>query len=317
MYNLITIGDAVIDTHILIDDASVECDLNKTNCKLCLDYAAKIPITDSFQCLGGNSANVAVGAKKLGLSAAIVSALGSDSNAQLILEELKKYGVDTQLAAIDANSKTRYSIVLNYKGERTILSYHTKRAYLWPKDFPETDWIYYTSMSAGFEPFQDKMLNFLEKHKTVRLAFNPGSFQLKNTPERVKEAIKKSDLLILNLEEALQILKTTIEKEKSVDALIHELLILGAKEVVVTDGKKGAWAGNGEKIYKQPSYKIKVVSKTGAGDAFSSGYLSARIYGHDMPTALKWGIANSCGVIAAHGPHKGLLEKKKIEQTTS
>jgi len=86
MYNVITIGDALIDTHVLINDASVECDINKTNCKLCLDYASKIPITDSFQSLGGNAANVAIGIKKLGLNSTILTSIGDDSNGKIILE---------------------------------------------------------------------------------------------------------------------------------------------------------------------------------------------------------------------------------------
>ena len=35
--------------------------------KLCLPYGEKLPIVDSFQALGGNAANVAAGATRLGL----------------------------------------------------------------------------------------------------------------------------------------------------------------------------------------------------------------------------------------------------------
>lgn len=312
MYKLITIGDVVLDTHVLIKDASLEDSGNEA--KLCLQYGGKIPIDDSFQSLGGNAANVAVGAIKLGLKTGVVSAIGTDGNAKIILEELKKQKVDADLIFPDNKTKTRYSIVLNYKGERTILSYHQKRKYVWPKDMPETDWFYYTSMSDGFQSLQTKLLSFLDKHKSVRLAYNPGSFQLKYSLDAVKEVLPYTDILILNLEEAELLLDTTLEKEKSVPALIDELVLTGAKEVVITDGARGAWAGNEEEIWHLESFPVEVVAKTGAGDAFSSGYLAARIYGRDIETALSWGIADSCSIITSHGSQKTLLDKNGIQK---
>lgn len=312
MYNLITIGDAVLDTHIIIKDALLENDPNNES-RLCLAYGGKIPIEDSFQALGGNAANVAVGATKLGLKTSIVSAIGKDGNGKIILDELKKSDVTTDLIFSDEKAKTRYSMVLNFKGERTILSYHQKRKYVWPQ-MPETDWIYYTSLSEGFESLQDKLINFLKKHESVRLAYNPGSFQLKYSLDSVKEVLPHAEILILNLEEAERILNTTLEKEKSVSALIHKLLLTGAKEVVITDGKSGAWTGNTEEIWHLDSFPVEVVAKTGAGDAFSSGYLAARINGHDISTSLSWGIANSCSVITSHGPQKTLLDKNGIKR---
>ncbi|MCX6781869.1 MAG: carbohydrate kinase family protein [Candidatus Magasanikbacteria bacterium] len=313
MYDIITIGDAVIDTHVNIDNASVECDVNTRACQLCLDYAGKIPITDSFQTLGGNAANVACGTAKLGLRTAILTTLGDDSNGKLIVSELKKFGVNTSLVQYDQKTKTRYSVVLNFRGERTILSYHEKRNYRWPKKSPPTDWIYFTSMSEGFEPVQDQLLEYIDKHQNVKLVFNPGSFQLKSSIAQVKEILPKTDLLIVNLEEAERILGTTFKKEKSIRAIIHKLLSLGAKEVAITDAARGASAGNEEEMWTIPTYPVEVVAKTGAGDAFSAGYVAARFNNHDIQNALKWGIANSTSVITQHGPQKGLADEKKIK----
>lgn len=311
MYNLITIGDAVLDTNVLIDNATLECDINHQNCRLCLNYAAKIPITGSFQALGGNAANMAVAAGKLDLKTGILTSVGNDANGQMIKEELEKCGVNTDLLSLDNEIKTRYSVVLHFKKERTVLSYHQKRKYDFPKDLPETDWIYYTSLSEGYETLQDNLLIFLNKHKSVRLAYNPGSIQLKNL-NLIKEILPRADILIVNLEEAEKILGTTLNKEKSIRAMIRELLALGAAETVITNGGEGAWAGNKEEVWKCESFPVKVVSKTGAGDAFSSGYLAARLYGHGLGAALNWGIANSCAVISSSGPKKNLLNKKEI-----
>lgn len=314
MYNLVTIGDAVIDTHVFIDDASLECDYNHQNCQLCLTYASKIPIADSWQSLGGNAANVAVGAKKLGLKSAILTSAGDDSNGKIIKEELKKGKVNTKLLSLDKKTKTRYSVVLNFKGERTILSYHQKRDYRFPEKLPRTDWVYYTSLSDGYENLQTQLLSWLNQQKNTRLAYNPGSVQLKNLTA-AKQAVARADILIVNLEEAEKLLNTSLNKELGGRALLTKLLQLGAKEAVITNGADGAWAGNANEFWQIASFPVTVVSKTGAGDAFSSGYLAARFYDHDLKTALKWGIANSCAVISTAGPNKNLLnvaETKKI-----
>ncbi len=304
---LLVIGDATIDTQLMIDDASLECDFDHTNCKLCLDYAAKIPVKESFQAVGGNGANVAIGTAKLDVSTSILTSIGNDSSGELVINELKNNGVETNLITIDIKTPTRYSTVLNFKGERTILVYHHKRQYVWPKNEPEVDWIYFTGLSEGFENLLESLEKYLRKHPTVRLAYNPGSFQLKNSLETVREMLKITDLLIVNRQEAEKILGTTLKKEKSARALIHELINLGAQEVVITDAASGAMAGDEENVYKMESYPVKVVAKTGAGDAFSSGYLAAKITGNDITTCLVWGIANSCSVIQQPSSHLGLL----------
>lgn len=314
MYNLITIGDIVIDTHVQIDDASLECQLKNRPCQLCLDYASKIPITDSFQSLGGNAANMAVGATKLGLKTTIISSVGNDSNGRLAISELNKREVNTEYIYIEDNNQTRYSIVLTFQSERTILSFHKKRKYVWPEPMPATDWVYYTGLSTGFEKIQANLIAWLKKHPTVRLAINPGSYQLKHHLAEVKNCINKADILIVNLQEAEKILNTNLKKEKTVNALIHGLLNLGAGEVVITDAQKGAWVGSLEEIWQMGSYPVKVVAKTGAGDAFSSGYVTARCLGYNRPQALRWGIANSCGVITQVGAQNGLLTKDELQK---
>lgn len=314
MFDIIAVGDAVVDTHVNINNASVECDVDTRACRICFDYASKIPITGSFQALGGNAANVACAASKLGLQTAVYASLGKDGNGRLVSEELQKNKVDTSLIEHLAKTQTRYSVVLNFQGERTILSYHEKRPYHWPKNFPASEWIYYTSLSEGYEPIHEALIKHLKKHPSVKLAFNPGTFQLKNTLEKVKEATALSDIVFVNLQEAETICEAGLKKLKSVKGLIRKILDIGAREVVITDAERGAFAGNEDEIWQMGIYPMPVVSKTGAGDAFSAAYLVARQRGHDMHTALAWGAAMSGAVVSEQGPQKGLLDEKGIEK---
>jgi ribokinase len=315
MFNLIAIGDPLIDTHLQIADDCKECQLTGTrDDQICFKYGDKIPIIDSFQSLGGNAPNVAVATVQLGLTSTLISAIGDDAYGHLALEQLRSKGVDTEFVTKDKHTKTRYSIVLNYRAERTILSYSEKKHYIWPKKIPSCDWIYYTGLSAGFEPIQKKLLLYLKKNKHIKLAVNPGSYLLKYALPKIQELLPITNLLIVNLEEAERILQTTIKKEKSIAVLIKKLLKKGVEEVVLTDGINGAYAGTPNEMWRLQSFPINVLAKTGAGDAFSAAYIAAKFYGHDMKTALLWGTANSTSVIQKHGPHSGLLDEKGIKK---
>lgn len=304
--DILTIGDSVLDTYVMIDDATVHCDINKEHCKLCLNYAEKIPITGSAQSVGGNAANVAVGTHLLGFNSAIITEVGDDLNGHTILASLKKAGVHTKYIQVK-KQETRYAIILNFKGERTILSQHPKRNYTL-LDIPATNWIYYTSLSKSFEKIQKKLISHLKKNPKIKLAVNPGTYQLKSGLKILKKILPYTHTLILNKEEA----EILVGKQKTEKSTLKELLKTGARIAVITDGIKGSYATDGKKFLFMPIYPLKAKAKTGAGDAFTSGFLSALMQGHTIKEAMMWGTANSAGVIQKFGAQVGLLNKKQV-----
>lgn len=308
MFDLLAIGDPVIDTHVQIDDSCAECCIDPSDTsKLSFTYGAKIPIIDSFQSLGGNAPNVAVGASILGLKTALIATIGDDLNGKMVQHELAHYAVDTSMVHIDHEAKTRYSIILNYRGERTILSYSSKKNYSWPKHVPGAQWVYYTGLSEGFETVQEALRNYLHMHPTTRLAVNPGSYIMKYARSALLDILPQADVLIVNREEAELLLDTNFEHEKPYEALLRGLLAHGVHEVVLTDGIHGSWVATADEAWHLNAYPATVTAKTGAGDAFSAGYLAARHHGHDPAVSLEWGTSNSTSVIEQHGPHTGLL----------
>lgn len=315
MFHVITIGDSTLDTFLVIDDATLQCDLSREHCRLCLNYADKVPITHATQSIGGDAANVAVGCKKLGLKTAVVSELGDDVNGKVIKDGLKKSGVDVSMVKTLKNKETRYSVVLNYKAERTILSYHVERNYSLPT-LPATDWIYYTSLGANFEKLQDNLVRYLSKHPKTKLAMNPGSYQIKNGLNKIKQILPKTDILFLNKEEAERVISSPYEGgvRGGVGNQLQQLRRLGPKIVVITDSYNGSYATDGKTNWFMPIYDVKAVGKTGAGDAFASAFLSAIILKKDIPTAMQWGTANSASVIQQIGAQKGLLNKAGVEK---
>ncbi|MBU2542727.1 carbohydrate kinase family protein [Patescibacteria group bacterium] len=310
MLDLITIGDSTIDNIVTIDDAKIKCDLKKDERLLCFNYAEKIPIKHMVQSVGGNATNIAVGCKKLGLNVAIVTELGDDVGGFSIKHEMEIAKINTGLLKILKNKETRYSVILNYQGERTILSYYAERSYTLPK-LPKTKWIYYTSLGKSFENLQDKLLKYLFANPETKLAFNPGSYQMKSGLDKIKKILPHVNLLFVNRQEAEKL----VGKKRNTKALINALLKKGVGQVVMTDGVLGSFATTGKEIYFMKSYPQKPKAKTGAGDAYSSGFLSAILYGKSVPEAMQWGTANATNVIMQIGAQKGLANKKQISLT--
>jgi len=305
---VLTIGDATLDTFLNIHEATVECDVQKKNCRLCFSYAEKIPIHESIQSAGGNAINVAVGLAKLGIKTSVRSELGKDNNGKLVIEALKKAGVDNRELIINQKNQTRYSVILNFKGERTILSFHPPHHYQPLKLKNNYPWIYYSSLGPTFETIQVSLINWLKKNPTTRLVYNPGSYQLKEKINEVKKMLFYTDILIVNREEA----ELLAGKNKDIKVLLEKLLKAGPSTVAITDGPRGACAATAEEFVTTPALPIKPTSTTGAGDAFSSGFLAALILQKNLKTALTWGIKNSSGVIQHFGAQTGLLNKNQL-----
>ncbi len=306
---ILTIGDATLDTFLNIHDATVECDVNKKNCRLCFSYAQKIPIHESIQTPGGNAINVAVGLAKLGLKVSVRSEIGQDNNGNLILETLKKAKIDTSELVRDFKAQTRYSIILNFKGERTILSYHPPHVYRPLKLKTKYNWIYYSSLGPTFEIIQKSLIAWLKNNPQTKLVFNPGSYQLKEKIDEVKKILSYTKILIVNRTEAEQL----VGKNKDIKILAAKLLKFGPQIIAITDGPQGAYAISTDEFLYTPALPVKKISTTGAGDAFSSGFIAALDKNKSLKNALAWGIQNSSSVIQHFGAQTGLLSSKDLK----
>ncbi|HAT03544.1 MAG TPA: hypothetical protein DCS29_02080 [Candidatus Magasanikbacteria bacterium] len=309
MFDIITIGDSTIDTFLILDDGAKGCTLTKDKKLVCFNYAQKIPIRHTAQSIGGNAANVAVGIQKLGRRSTIITELGDDINGHTIKYELEQTGVDTAYVKLIKNKETRYSIVLNYCSERTILSYHAPRNYTLPR-LPQTKWIYYTSLGKTFEQIQTKIEAYLVKNPSTKLAVNPGSYQLSEEGiHHIKKLLPKIDILFVNKEEAEKL----VGGGNNIKNLIASIIKTGVKHAVITDSLKGSYTFDQGTYYAMTPYPIVAKAKTGAGDAYTSGFLAATMYGKSIPEAMQWGTANAGGVIQEFGAQKGLLSKQKLE----
>lgn len=315
-FDLISIGDASIDTFMTPLESETMCKLDTQECLICFSYGDKIPVKNLEFSTGGNAANNAVGTKRLGVNTAIVLTLGDDNVGNLIVDKLKEEGIDMTYVIQQPETSSNYSTVINYSGERTIFVYHAPRSYEFPVQLPVTPWVYLTSMGESFHPFYNHMEEWLSKNPSIKLAFNPGSWQLRESYDAIKGIMDRTHIIYVNREEAQKLTNFQGESVGKERDLLVALNKLGPKVCVITDGGQGAFAYdsvNG-KFMKVGILPVDPYQRTGAGDAFGSGSLAGLVHGKSLEEALLWGTVNSASVIGYTGPQKGLLKLEEMDQ---
>lgn len=314
--DVISVGDIVTDAFIKLIDEEAHTYENEQGKWLAVPFAAKVPFDHAEIIEGvGNAANAAVSFSRLGLNSGFVTNVGEDKFGRDMIRALHKNKVDTRLVRINADKDSHYHYVLWYKEERTILVNSIDYDYYWPHLRPNEipDWIYFSSVGKYATDYHDDIADWLEKHDEVKLAFQPGTFQMDLGVERLKRLYKRSDVLLLNREEAATVGGGDRDDIKD---LFDRLHALGPQVVVITDGPDGAYASDGNNRYKMPPYPDPrpPFERTGAGDAFSSTFVAALIKGNNVEGALQWAPINSMSVVQKVGAQAGLLDEGQLAE---
>lgn len=316
MFDFIAIGDITTDAFIRLEDASVD----KTKKLLCMRFADKIPYESvTVVSAVGNAANAAVAASRLGLSSALATNIGADDAGKETLDVLENERVDTRFVTSHADVRTNYHYVLWYGDDRTILVKHEEYNYCLP-NIDDPKWVYLSSLGGNSLPLHAEIAKFLNERPDVKLAFQPGTYQMKFGKEKLADIYRRADLFFCNKQEAQRILETVEEDIKKLLAMMRDI---GPKTPVITDGRAGAYAyddstslATGGDIWHMPMYPDPKppVDRTGAGDAFSSAFTVAIALGLGIENALRWGPVNSMSVVQYVGAREGLLTRGQIEE---
>ncbi len=314
MFDLISIGDATIDNFVQIHDAEVKCNLNKTECKLCINYGDKISVDKLTHLVAGNAANNAVGGARLKLKSAIYANVGSDSSGERIIDKLKEEGVSVIYMVTNKGMESNLSTVINFQGERTILVYHQSWRYKLP-DLDPARWVYFTSVSSSFTDSNllKELESYLERTGS-KLLYNPGTYQIKAGIKKNPRLLSLTELFIVNKEEAKRILAGRDDADTPIKKLLKGLADLGSRKVVITDGGNGSFGFDSEKFYHIGIFPAKLVEMTGAGDAYATGVLAGLFYGKSLSEAMRWGAANGAAVVEQIGPQAGLLTHSQMQE---
>lgn len=306
MSKIIAIGGAVQDVFLSQSPEFAAVCERPEECFMHLELGAKADVNKIDFSTGGGATNAAVTFARQGFDAVFMGVVGDDPAAQAVMADLDREGVDTQHVRISQKYHTGYSVLLLApNGERTILTYRGASTHYTRRDIAideiDADWVYMSSMS-GQMSIVDQILAE-SKQRGVKVMYNPGKKELEQA-EKLKPLLEDVDVLLVNKQE-MQYLVDAEELEELVRRGLNYTSC-----VLVTDGANGVCASDGKVIVRAGLYEDnQSVDRTGAGDAFGSGFLSQYAKGRTLKESVIFASANSSSVVEFIGAKRGILHK--------
>lgn len=253
---------------------------------------------------GGGATNASVSFARQGFESVFIGAIGDDPAGQAVKEDLRREKVDAKLS-FSEKYNTGYSVVLlANNGERTILTYrgastHYESTHFDLAELGQVDWLYMSNLAGSIDILEKLFAQ--AKELGIKIAWNPGKAEL-NQAEKLKQLLPFVEVLIVNRQEAQKIVAGD-ELEglaRAASQLVPVVVISdGANGVVATDRKTYVRAG----IYED----VRVLDRTGAGDAFGSGFVCKWAQGKSLREAVTFASANSTSVVGKIGAKAGIL----------
>lgn len=288
--------------------------------KVMFEVGAKYQVEDRFEAVGGVAANCAQGLARLGLDVAAYSCVGNDQIGAWVIDELQKEKVATHLIKQEEGAQTDLSAILVFtqNGERTIFFNRDANELLKVDEekLAAAEWFSVSALNGAWQENLRTVVRVAQE-KNIKLALNPGQRNMKDDIAVVLDAVKVADVLLINKDEAIELVMGI--REATPDALQDEVFLIktlhahGAKVIGMTDGIRGAWGYAGDAVMFVDVVPQKSVDATGSGDAFGSGFFAAWIQGLELEQALRWGIVNGGSVVRFYGAREGLLHADEIE----
>lgn len=291
--------------------------------KVAFELGGKFRVGDRYEGIGGVAANVAVGLARLGIESHCYSHLGADDIGRGIKKLLQQEGVGTDLLELDPQVQSDLSaiIVITQMGDRII--FHNRDANekleIKSEKLTYTDWLYISSLNGDWRKNLSK-LRSIAQERSLRVACNPGQHNIKDDPQLIWDWLGEVHALFLNKDEAIEILlanqiETDPEKLQDEQHLVELLHKQGPAVVVITDGKRGAWAADHKSLWYAESFEPNgLVDTTGGGDAFASGFFAAYLKGFPLEMCIQYGICNAGNVVGYYGATPGLLDEQRMLQ---
>lgn len=310
MFDIVSIGSATRDVFIKAEDfKSLNVPDFSTGKGLCFTLGSKIEIKKIVFTSGGGGTNTAVTFARQGLSTACVGVVGDDFNGQEILAELSKEGIETKYFQKHDDGYTAYSIILvDPSGERTILSYKGEGQHFDVNkvnfDKLKSKWLFLDSLGGHYD-LLEKAVEWAVANN-VKIATDPGNKELEHGLEKLKPFFSKASIVHMNQEEASKLTGIGYEKEQEIFKFMDQII---DGIFIMSKGPAGVSVSDGKYIYRAGIPDSPVVERTGAGDAFTSGFIAEFVRSGDISKAIQFATANASSVVAQYGSKAGILKK--------
>jgi ribokinase len=341
------IGDSSVNVFLQIPCETDSVSLEAKKRLMQFRLGSKTQLTGEVVTVGGNALNVAVGLARQGIQVDFMSQIGQDHDGERVMKfftdeeqkgklRIKNYELRIDKVEKKKEVKTNVGYVMEFQHERFILIDTSEKNYelrITNYELNRDDWVFLSSVGLKYEKFFQEVLD-LKKRIGFKLAYNPSSNELKNDVSTFVDVAKNSDVLFVNKKEMEKIISNSkiqisnvipakagilnnnisdqvgnYNAKDDLNKEIQELWNFNRKIVVVTDGIRGSYVFDGARMHFESSSQEPAVEKTGAGDAFESGFLAAYLKTGDIQSAMKNGTENAASVIKFVGAVEGLQFK--------
>ena len=303
---MVSIGAAVQDVFLSNSDEFIPVVENPHESFMQLELGAKADVNKVDFSTGGGAMNAATTFARQGLETTFIGKIGHDPAGDAVLADLDKENINAEHMVYSKKYNTGYSVILLApSGERTILTYRGASTHYRVVNFEhiksiKADWLFLSTLSGNFEVLE-LLLDWAQR-SGIKVAFNPGKNELADA-ERLRGLLDKLTILNANKEEMQQLFTGETSQELAREAAGT------VPYVVITDGPNGAVATDGKRLVTAGMYEdVPVIDRTGAGDAFASGFTVKVATGGTLEEALTFGSANSTSVVGQIGAKAGILE---------
>ncbi len=315
MKKINVIGDSLVDISFGLSRSYIH--RYQQAARIELPFGDKLSTEGYELSVGGSGVNVAIGLSVAGFSPWFHTGLAPDVLGKYVREFLNES--ELELDENETDDQTPLSVILRVGGERTIIT-GRKGSSSTPTAIPNHGWIHLGPFHGSIEPLCSLVIS--QQIQTGQpLSLNPSIDTLEARERSFMTLLKTSEIIFLNLKEALSL--TRMPVRTNLKDLLIALMRLGPKIACLTDGEKGAYVGSEGNYYYAPALADRNdrIDATGAGDAFTAGFLSGYLKGVEdsledeelLSQATAFAVANSASAVGEVGAHKGLLGWSEME----
>jgi ribokinase len=270
-------------------------------------------IENYAEACGGSAANTTVGLARLGCKVGFIGKVGCDREADLLIQDFCKEGVDTN-GTIRARQGKSGSVMgfVDKKGARALyIDSGVNDTIAFGEinvDYASQAQFLHLTSFVGEKSFQTQKKLLSSLPDSVRVSFDPGALYARKGFAYLEPIIKKTYVLMPNAIE-LELLTGETDYCKGADFMVGK----GVKMVAVKLGGDGCYVTDGRERHLIEAFKVKVVDTTGAGDAFCAGFLYGLVNDKRLYECGKLGnfVASRC--VMKMGARAGLPFAKDLK----
>ncbi|MEE2910684.1 MAG: ribokinase [Candidatus Poribacteria bacterium] len=246
--------------------------------------------------VGGKGSNQAIAAARLGANVSMIGRVGTDNFGDELLKNLSAEGVDSQFVVKDTEMGTGVAMItVDANGDNTIVAVPKANMSLNPDNIDQAE----SAIAVADILLLQLEVSLLAVQRAAEIAKANGVPVLLNpAPARriPMELMSLVDILVPNETETEFLTGFRLTDMESIKSAAKHLLEESVPTVVLTLGDQGALLATAEDIQLVPSYSVKAVDATAAGDAFCGTLAVSVARGDSWESAVNF--ANAAGALA-------------------